>query len=150
KMKTDTLRKFSRALKRIDIEKLFLEAVSETSELAILLNQDQMNKQGVRADGSKIGTYTPEGKKHKAAKGQTSSHITLRDKGNFQDDIFIDARKLPILIDSADWKSRILQAVHGEVLGLTKDNRDAYRKVVVDLCTKKYKAKIDAAKSKAI
>src|SRR5688500_2814381 len=105
----DKLRRFSNAIEKIDVEKLYLQAIDETSELALDLNRVQMSELGVDAENKPLGNYAPSTRRAKQKKGQPSDHITLRDTGRFQDRMFIDTKERPVLVRSKDLKTPILE-----------------------------------------
>ena len=73
------LEKFSKAIEKINVEKLFLDAIKETAELALDLNKVQMLELGVDSQNKPLGQYTEGTKARKRKKGQPTDHITLRD-----------------------------------------------------------------------
>ena len=108
---------------KIDFLDLAGETLLEMDEFIADLNRKQMDEKGVRADGSKI---TPEYKEItkliKDSKGQTISHVTLHDTGDFHSSIFADIKSGSLIMDATDSKTSKLLEDYGEVLGLTEES----------------------------
>lgn len=143
-------RKFSAAVERINTTKLFLEAATELSELALDLNRQQLLAEGVDSEGKKIGEYAESTKKRKRAKGQETSFITLYDEGNFQGRMFLDTKQIPIFIGSKDKKTPILKKKHGPVLGLTQPNQEGFKEEVMNKYKDKVHKQIEVLKDKIL
>lgn len=125
------LHKFSAALKSINVEKIFMQAVKETSELALDLNRSQMTELSVDSEGKALGTYKGGRRKGKP--------IILRDTGKFQDRMFVDTRQLPIMLDSKDPKVPIIKKRWPKALGLIPQFTDQYKDRVMNV----FNGKID-------
>jgi len=126
----DQARAFAKAVAKIDTKKLILRAVKNTSELALELNRHQMYDQGVDAKGKDIGQYKETTVRIKQKKGQRSDHMTLSDTFSFYKKMFVSAKSFPILIDSKDEKTGMLEEKYGEILGLTSEHTKVYRDAV--------------------
>lgn len=128
----DRFRKFSEALEDIDVEKIYLQSVKETSEVALDLNKAQMLELGIDSQGKPLGEYKESTKRRKRAKGQPTDHITLRDTGKFQDRMFLDTKQVPVLIDSKDQKVPLIEKRWPKALGLYPVFKDQYAEVVLE------------------
>src|SRR5688500_1401434 len=112
-----------RRLKGFDIRQEVQEAIIETSGDIIVLNQGQMSL-GRRADGTEITpTYSDLTIMLKDEKGQESRWVTLRDKGDFWNDMFVDVGNDSYEVGSADAKAVKLEKKYGKkIFGLTKES----------------------------
>lgn len=119
-----TIHEMQRRLKGFDIRQEVQEAVIETSGDIITLNQGQMSL-GRRADGTEITpTYSDLTIMLKDEKGQESRWVTLRDKGDFWNDMFVDVGSESYEVGSADAKAAKLEKKYGKkIFGLTKESR---------------------------
>lgn len=99
------------------------EAVNENEAFAEDLNIDQM-EQGINARNQPITpAYTALTRRIKAAKGQPTNRVTLRDTGDFHRAIFIQQQSDGFEFDSQDFKSNDLQEKYGvDIFGLTDEN----------------------------
>jgi hypothetical protein len=119
-----TLHDLNRRLKGFELLEVVQESVIETSNEIITLNQGQMSL-GVRADGTEITpTYSDVTIMIKDEKGQESRWVTLRDKGDFWDNMFVDVGNSSFEVGSADAKAAKLEKKYGKkIFGLTKESR---------------------------
>ena len=111
-------------MKGFDIHQEVNEALIETSGAMITLNQGQMFI-GVRADGTEITpTYSDLTIELKEQKGQPSDRVTLRDTGDFWDDMFVQINAEDFEMSSANEKTQKLEKKYGKkIFGLTKESR---------------------------
>lgn len=144
------MHKFASAVGKIDVERTYLHAVKDTQEYAADLNRQQMNEDGVDSQGKSLGRYKESTKNRKRKKGQPTDHITLRDTGNFQDRIFLDTKQIPVLMDSKDGKTSIIEKRWPKALGLVPTNLELYKQRVMTVFRKKIKLKIDQLKEKIL
>lgn len=144
------LRKFAAAIERINTEKLFLQAARETSELALDLNRSQLIGLGIDSEGKSLGKYKESTKKRKAKKGQETEHITLYDEGNFQGKMILNAKQIPIFIESKDQKAGILKQKWPNALGLIPKNQEEYGQHVKLLYKQKVNQQIEILKEKIL
>lgn len=119
-----TLHSLQRRLKGFELLHEVQEAVIETSSDMIVLNQGQMSL-GKRSDGTEITpTYTDLTIMLKDEKGQESRWVTLKDKGDFWSDMFVDVGNNSYEMGSADAKAVKLEKKYGKkIYGLTKESR---------------------------
>ena len=98
-----------------------------------------MYKDGIRSDGSKIGTYSNLTIEFKKIKGQKYDHITLKDTGDFYDSFkpFVDSNgdieinTDPIKIDVFGDKTNLIEKYGSNIVGLTSENIDKLNKVLI-------------------
>jgi hypothetical protein len=119
-----TLHDLNRRLKGFELLEVVHDAVIETSNEIITLNQGQMSL-GVRADGTEITpSYSDLTIMLKDEKGQESRWVTLRDKGDFWNDMFVDVGNNSYEVGSADAKAGKLEKKYSKrIFGLTKESR---------------------------
>jgi hypothetical protein len=104
------------------VENIVTQALKKDERLMADLNRLQLNS-GIRSTGLPIGQYSPRTKMIKQSKGQISSHVTLRDKGDFQD--LLEAKKFgkSYVFRSRDIKAPMLEKIWGsDIFGLTAEN----------------------------
>ena len=119
-----TLHDLGRRLKGFELLEVVQEAVIETSNDIITLNQGKRSL-GVRSDGTEITpSYSDITIMIKDEKGQESRWVTLRDKGDFWDDMFVDVGNNSYEVGSADAKAAKLEKKYGKrIFGLTKESK---------------------------
>jgi hypothetical protein len=119
-----TLHELSRRLKGFELLHEVQEAVIETSNDIITLNQGQMSL-GRRADGTEITpTYSDLTIMLKDEKGQESRWVTLKDTGSFWSDMFVDVGNNSYEVGSADAKAQSLEKKYGKrIFGLTNESK---------------------------
>src|ERR1051325_9849350 len=119
-----TIHELSRRLKGFELIEVVQEAVIETSNDIITLNQGQISL-GKRADGTEITpSYSDITIMIKDEKGQESRWVTLRDKGDFWNDMFVDVGNNSYEVGSADAKAAKLEKKYGnKIFGLTKESK---------------------------
>jgi len=143
----DKARAFANAVAKINTEKLLLKAAKNLEDLALDLNRSQMYDQGIDAKGKQIGKYSEATVRIKQKKGQRTDHMTLSDTFKFYDKMFVNAKQFPILIDSKDSKTPMLEEKYSEnILGLTTENTKIYREAVVLEVKKLFDATIEEHK----
>lgn len=119
-----TLHEANRRLKSFDLLQEVQDAVADTSMDIITLNQGQMSL-GVRSDSTEITpTYSDLTIMLKDEKGQETRWVTLRDKGDFWNDMFVDVGNNSYEVGSADAKAAKLEKKYGKkIFGLTKESK---------------------------
>jgi len=78
----------------------------------VILNKNRLNNTGTDIDGQSFGDYSPYSVKIKQAKGQTTSHVTLKDTGMFQENIVlkeIDVNKFEVTSEDIKWQFGVIQ-----------------------------------------
>ena len=120
-------------LAKFNVRTTTIRIFTETADEIVGLNQEQMLR-GQRSDGKKIGKYstTPMGKEYADMKSEMNSlpgkgNIDLKLEGDFQRDMKMKLQGEQIDIDSADWKSAMLQKAYGkDIFGLQKKSWQMY------------------------
>lgn len=105
-------------------ERLVIE-LSKGKQLTIKkMNTDQLEDRGIKADGSSIiPKYAESTKRRKRKLGQTTTHVTLKDKGDFHGSFEIVYGEDSFQLVSNDEKARWLIKRYGtSILGLTAQN----------------------------
>lgn len=137
---------------KLDLLFLMENSMVETAPDYVDLQRAQMLS-GILSDGKQIQRigakykgYAPMTIKIKEKKGQPTDRITLKDEGDFQFEVFADARAEGIIADSADGKSMKLQQDYGpKIFGLADPSKQAYvnkvRPVLADMVTKELNTK---------
>jgi hypothetical protein len=120
---TDLLEKFEKLDVPFEVE----ESLNDSAERYVGLQKEQLFS-GLNEQGKSIlPEYTTRTKKIKARKGQPTDRVTLKDTGDFYNDIFLDVRDKEFVIDSADKKSGQIQKKYGQnIFGLTDDNQVSF------------------------
>lgn len=118
---------------KIDVPYLVQLSLIDSQEEYVRLQQEQMMR-GEREDGRPIfnlktgsDQYSPAYAKRKGK----SSPIDLRDKGSFQDEIFIHVEDpVKAIVDSADRKTGKLQENYGtQIFGLNAGSRVSFKPI---------------------
>lgn len=119
-----TLHEMQRRLKGFELLQEVQDAVADTSNEIIILNQGQMSL-GKRSDGTEITpTYSDLTIILKDEKGQESRWVTLRDTGAFWGNMFVDVGNSSYEVGSADAKAVSLEKKYGKkIFGLTKESK---------------------------
>lgn len=122
-----TLHELQRRLTRFDIHQEVQETIIQTEHDIADLNRRQLFA-GIRSTGTEITpAYAPLTVLIKDQKGQPSDRVTLKDTGQFYDNIFVDVNSETFDIDSSDAKSESLKKKYGNrIFGLTRENRGEY------------------------
>jgi len=80
----------------------------------------RLYNRGVDAKGNSLGVYSARTKILKKKKNQRTTHVTLRDSGDWYGSMFIDFKEGSIFVDATDWKTGLLEDVYGqEILSLS-------------------------------
>ena len=110
-------------VERLNIEQLCEDAFNLNSEIAEDLNREQLNE-GEKSDETWISPYYhPITLAYKEQEGQQTYPMNLRDSGDFQNEIVIQAAGGVISSISRDWKFETLANKWGEnILGLSKSS----------------------------
>lgn len=119
------LRDVVKALRRIKVEDLALEATEKFKEEILDLNTEEQLFKGVDAQGQSLGEYSPFTVEIKEAKGQPTDRVTLKDEGDFYNSLFTNTDRFPVKIDSKDPKrNELVERFGTDILGLTGENKD--------------------------
>ncbi|GAB3278263.1 hypothetical protein GCM10027347_52540 [Larkinella harenae] len=102
---------------------LMAEVVTENEDYIKKLNQDRLF-QGKNTDGSEIRPgYKESTKGIKRKKNQPDDRVTLRDKGDVYERIFVDVFYAAFTVENSDPKIESLRTKYGdEILGMSKED----------------------------
>jgi hypothetical protein len=125
-----TINSLLERVKALDINKVSVDSLNDTSRDRETLNIEQINN-GFRADGSPIlPSYTELTIQIKKAKGQPYDRVTLQDTGDFYRGIKSSVNGNSIITDSTDSKSAKLKKKYetsrGKLFGLGKEAKAEY------------------------
>jgi len=119
------LRLLAEKLKQVTPEKFEgdLLSIIKANEAAIVdINIMQMD-QGETAQGSRIvPEYSPVTVEIKRLKGQQFNWVTLEDERDFKNSMFMNAERFPLMFNSTDWKSEMLNDKYGDIFGIARKN----------------------------
>lgn len=103
-----------------DIDFILVGLMTDEEDLILELNRAQMQDKGIRGDGSKITpTYAAFTIAKKKKDGDEYRFVTLRDTGEFFDDMFLDVYDDRIIIASENIKTADLVTKYGsDIFGL--------------------------------
>jgi hypothetical protein len=106
----------------VEIEKI----IEDNQGKLVGLVKNRLYQHGVDAFGKEITpTYARSTIEEKKAKNQRTAFVTLRDKGDFYNGMFVEFKNYVIKVDSTDGKTDSLISKYGEgILGFTKDEQD--------------------------
>jgi len=108
---------------KLDTDKVIVESFEKTSEDLASVNRERM-MDGIKADGSEMPHYSYISQ---TVYGYPDIRITLRDTGEFQDNISIKVTGDTVNTDSDDPKSDMLKERYGEkIFGLGGDYKRQY------------------------
>ena len=115
---------------KVNITDAVGNAIENSKEVLIQQQQDQMSS-GFGSDNKSINPlhglyegYAESTKRIKRSKGQISQWVTLKDKNDFYNGIFVDQRADEFVIDSADSKTQGLIDYYGDtIFGFNDESR---------------------------
>lgn len=106
---------------RIQYVKQAIEMFEE--EITQLNYEDQLYRRGITATGEAVSpSYTARTISIKKSKGQITSHVTLRDTGDFHRSFYIKIGSRSAKIDAGDRKTKELKEKYDGIFGLTQEN----------------------------
>lgn len=92
-------------------------------EILQLNYEDQLYRKGITANGDAITPeYAPRTIAIKRSKGQVTTHVTLRDTGDFHRSFYLKVGASSAKIDAGDRKTQELTRKYANILGLTPEN----------------------------
>lgn len=101
-------------LEKIKIMEIAAQTMEDTRSDFIEWQKEQLYT-GKTRTGAKIKPkYRMRTVRYKIKKGQPYDRVTLKDRGDFYNAIFVDVREVTYVVDSHDWKSYKLQAKYSE------------------------------------
>lgn len=139
-----------RRVEAIDVTQVVREAIEDTKEQLIQKQRQQMYA-GKRSDGKDIDPlhgrykgYAQRTRAIKRAKGQLYRNVTLKDEGDFYNEIFVDTRDTSVVFGSADSKTQILVDYYGpEIFGVYGKFAAEYSKINMGpVATRIFKARM--------
>lgn len=99
------------------------EIILDQAAEIVDMNISQMYDEGVKSSGESLGEYQPTTIAIKQEKGQTTSHVTLRDEGDFHSEMGLKKENVgEFTVTSEDWKTGMLEHNWGPLFGLTPAN----------------------------
>ena len=100
--------------------------IKDNEGFLVGLIKNRLYQHGIDADGKPIlPDYAPSTVKRKKEDNQRSSHVTLRDTGDFYQGMFIEVKNWIITASSTDGKTDSLIEKYGEgILGFTQEEQD--------------------------
>lgn len=115
---------------RDGLHDMIQDIVRDNDYVIIDMNTQRLYDEGTRADGSIIfPQYTDFTARIKSEKGQITSHVTLKDEGDFYSAFYIDFVPEGFEISSNDSKTDGLEEKYGEgIFGLTTDQKYEFSK----------------------
>ena len=133
------------ALSQIDLKMVFLRVMANPGiqQQLVDFNKAQLNDEGVFADGTPTGDYSPKTIAYKIRMGQPYDHVTLRDTGATQDSMNVKIQEDGAVINADTWKpGGDLGNRYPEMLGLTPESIDAIRPLFNEIFLMEYKKEI--------
>ena len=101
-----------------------MKVIEQHEHDAVDLNIEQMLSGKDSNDQQITPQYTPLTVKIKKEKGQPYDHVTLKDEGDFQSEMFMDAKQFPIMFGSKDSKEGLLTEKYGsDIFGLDRKSK---------------------------
>jgi hypothetical protein len=115
----------------VDVVKSIVE--DNANEIIELNTEKQLFERGIGSDGRKLTpAYSNPYKKLKKALSQPADRVTLRLDGDFHKSFEVIIGNQQFRINATDKKTEWLIKRYGErVFGLTKDNLDLFRQIVI-------------------
>jgi hypothetical protein len=122
-----TLHEMQRRLDRFEILAEVRETIEETAGTIADFNRKQLFA-GKRSTGADIKPdYAPLTILIKDQKGQPTDRVTLKDKGDFYEEISVDVNSETFELVSSNEKTEDLKAKYGDrILGLSVDSKSEY------------------------
>jgi len=104
-----------------NIDKIIKDVVIKDKGILLSNIKLRLFNKGLDANLKSLGTYSKRTVLKKKKKNQRTSHVTLRDTGDWYNSMFIDFKNNEIIVDSSDFKTGILTDIYGDaILGLTE------------------------------
>lgn len=100
--------------------------LDENESFLVGLVKNRLYQRGINADGKKIlPDYKPSTIRRKKEDNQRTSHVTLRDKGDFYAGFYVELIDWIVTINSTDGKTISLIDKYGQgILGFTQEEQD--------------------------
>ena len=118
---------------QMGMDKRIIDEVVRNNEEAIKIQASQMFSGKLGTGQETSPSYTPFTRSIKRRKGQPSDRVTLRDTGDFQDDIVIDYGPDSFKYDSLDEKrTKLVNKYSEDIFGLNSQGIDELISVIRD------------------
>lgn len=133
-------------LAQIDTLSVFLRVMDNPGikQQLVDFNKYQLNEEGVFADGTPTGEYSPRTIAYKIKMGQPYDHVTLRDTGYAQDSMEVIGEEDGVVIHADTMKpGGDLGNRYPEMLGLTQESFDAIRPLFNVLFVQEYRKRVN-------
>lgn len=108
-----------------EIESQAYKIIAEIQETILdIVREKQLYKKGISGLGARlVPPYTNYTKALKRIKGQPTNRVTLKDTGDFYQEMYVTARDGKYFITSSDWKTPHLEEKYGAaIMAVTDDN----------------------------
>lgn len=136
---------YLRKLCALDPKEILGRALSqpEIQSKIIELNQDQLFEQGIQADNTVTGSYSPMTVRMKQAMGQRTDHITLSDTGEFYESMKVEVNEdKAVITGDTEKDDQDLIDRWPKALGLTEDSLNDVMPLVIGGMMKEIKKAI--------
>lgn len=109
-----------------NLEKEIEKIIADNQSFLVGLVKNRLYQRGYDADNKPIlPDYTPSTIRRKKEDKQRTSHVTLRDTGDFYKGMFVEVTNWLIKVDSTDGKTDSLISKYGEgILGFTEAEQE--------------------------
>ena len=114
------------------LEAITMDVAKDKEDLIITLNQNQLYYLGQDATGKAVNPkYAVRTVQYKVRVGQPADRVTLKDKGDFYQSMFVFFENDRFYIQADDEKVPLLVKKYGnDILGLDKDSLDTLTAVL--------------------
>lgn len=118
----------------------------DLEHLILDMNREQIEGKGLDSDNVKITPkYTPFTVKIKREKGQPTTHVTLKDTGEFLDSLFVVYGEKYFALGADDPKVKKLERKYGkEIFGLIENNLNEIIDLIRPELVKKFKEDVNS------
>jgi hypothetical protein len=111
-------------------EKAILAIILKHAHRAIDLNIEQLMN-GIDAEGRSLGEYKSAAYAEFKRSLNPRGVVDLRLTGDWQDEMYLEADKFPVYMNSSNWKTLKLTTDFGEnILGLTQENKQKFLEAI--------------------
>jgi phosphoribosylaminoimidazole carboxylase (NCAIR synthetase) len=145
-LKLKAVKKFK---KELDKGKIYAAAIRKKKKVVLDWNrEDQLFKDGINNDGTKIQEYRPATVAFKEEKGQPTNRVTLRDTGSFHKSFYLIFQPESFSIYAKDPKTPEITKAYrrgfggrgAKIFGLTSENKKKLlNEIIMPALTEKIK-----------